>query len=107
MQASGRLAAADVEAGIVEGVGRGPGKAGGGEEIYLKATGRAIPRALELGVRFQGEEDCRVRVEMGSVKAIDDVHVEPGPDGEEEGGEEVPETRIRVLSTVTVSIGLV
>lgn len=80
----------------------------GGEEVYLKATGRAIPRALELGVKFQGEEDCRVRVEMGSVKAIDDVEVRGG--GEVEGGEEeaddVPETRIRTLSTVTVCIGL-
>ena len=78
--------------------------------VYLKATGRAIPRALELGVKFQGEEDCVVRVEMGNVRAVDDVEVrEPaGKDGEGGEGdeEEVPETRIRVLSTVTVCIGL-
>lgn len=82
-----------------------------GEEVYLKATGRAIPRALELGVKFQGEEDCRVRVEMGSVQAIDDVEVKLRAEGEREGEgegneEEVPETRIRTLSTVTVCIGL-
>jgi ribonuclease P/MRP protein subunit POP7 len=76
--------------------------------VYLKATGRAIPRALELGVGFQGEADCVVRVEMGSVKAIDDIEVkDTGEDeGAEEGGVEVPETRIRTVSSVTVSIGL-
>lgn len=93
----------------------------GGEQVYLKATGRAIPRALELGAKFQREDDCRVRVEMGNVRAIDDVEVQTQVEGgrEDEGGEkegegdgendgeEVPETRIRTLSTVTVCIGLV
>ncbi|KAF1934255.1 uncharacterized protein M421DRAFT_37695, partial [Didymella exigua CBS 183.55] len=110
LEANGRLSAADVEASIAEGAGRARGKretGGGGEEVYLKATGRAIPRALELGVKFQGEDDCRVRVEMGRVQAIDDVEMQPSPDGEpEDEGEDMPETRIRVLSTVTVSIGL-
>ena len=72
--------------------------------VYLKATGRAIPRALELGVKFQGEEDCFVRVEMGSVSAVDDVEVRVPEEVGEEG--EVPETRIRTLSSVTVCIGL-
>ncbi|KAF3004032.1 hypothetical protein E8E13_000751 [Curvularia kusanoi] len=122
VQANGRLEARDVEAGIVDAVaaaGRGKGKGRGagvgeGEMVYLKATGRAIPRALSLGVKFQGEEDCFVRVEMGRVSAIDDVEVcvpEGTQDGingaeAEEDEEEVPETRIRVLSTVTVCIGL-
>lgn len=83
-----------------------------GEKVYLKATGRAIPRALELGVQFQGEGDCVVRVEMGSVKAIDDIEVNTkedemegvGDEGVEE--EDIPETRIRTISSVTVSIGL-
>ncbi len=69
------------------------------EKVFLKATGRAIPRALSLGVHFQMEESCAVKVEMGNVRAIDDVEV---PDGED--GDEVPETRLRTLSTVTVSI---
>ena len=114
VQATGRLAPRDVEASIADtaaaGGARGNGKGSvGGEMVYLKATGRAIPRALELGVKFQGEEDCFVRVEMGSVKTVDDVEVRgaeegDGEDGEEE--EEVPETRIRTLSSVTVCIGL-
>jgi ribonuclease P/MRP protein subunit POP7 len=111
LEANGRLEAKDVEASIADaaaaaqGKGKGKGKNVGGEEVYLKATGRAIPRALELGVKFQGEEDCRVRVEMGNVKAIDDVDIKEGVNGEEVG-EDVPETRIRTLSTVTVCIGL-
>lgn len=112
LEANGRLSAQDVEASIAAQAGRKERSAGiAGEEIYLKATGRAIPRALELGVKFQGEEDCRVRVEMGSIQAIDDVEVKPRSGGEGEGEdegneEEVPETRIRTLSTVTVCIGL-
>jgi ribonuclease P/MRP protein subunit POP7 len=83
---------------------------GEGEKVYLKATGRAIPRALSLGVEFQAEaERCVVRVEMGSVRAVDDVEVtgKAAEEGEVGGVEEdVPETRIRTISSVTVSIGL-
>ncbi|KAF3039099.1 hypothetical protein E8E11_002667 [Didymella keratinophila] len=120
LEANGRLSAQDVEASIAAEAAKVKGKSAGviglGEEVYLKATGRAIPRTLELGVKFQGEEDCRVRVEMGSVKAIDDIELTPnleregkGEEGNEEreDEEEVPETRIRTLSTVTVCIGLV
>lgn len=111
LQANGRLEARDVEAGIVNAAAAGKGKMGKGEgeQVYLKATGRAIPRALELGNKFQGEEDCVVRVEMGSVRAIDDVEVVDDEGAEEAGNDEeedVPETRIRTLSTVTVCIGL-
>ncbi len=90
--------------GKVKGGNAGPGS----EEVFIKASGRAIPRALEIGVYFQGEEDCRVRVEMGSVKAIDDIEVQVA-EGLSEGevDEDVPETRVRTLSTVTVCIGLV
>lgn len=107
-EANGRLEAKDVEASVAEAAGKSKGKSVAGEEVYLKATGRAIPRALELGVKFQGEDGWRVRLEMGSVKAIDDVDMKPSLDAEGEGNEEeeVPETRIRTLSTVTVCIGL-
>lgn len=120
LEANGRLDAREVEASISSSAAAGaPGGGRGGrtqlgargEEVYLKATGRAIPRALELGVKFQGEEDCYVRVEMGNVKAIDDVEVTSslengGEKGERIEEEDVPETRIRTLSTVTVCIGL-
>lgn len=128
---NGRLAPADVEreiagsaaAGVAGGGGNGGGSSAlvvgsgsgsGRENVYLKATGRAIPRALELGVRFQGEGGCWVRVEMGSVCAVDDVEVSSssgqgggvGDEQEGDGDEEIPETRIRTLSSVTVIIGL-
>ena len=91
-----------MERAVAQGVAVAAKKDGGGGEgevVYLKATGRAIARALEIGVRFQGEGGNVVRVEMGSVCAVDDVEV----GGEVE--EEVPETRMRMLSAVTVSIG--
>ena len=87
-----------------------------GEEVYIKATGRAIERALRIGVHFQGESDCRVRVEMGSVMAVDDIEVrqdETEGKGEEKSkakddlkDEDVPETRVRMVSSVTVAVRL-
>ncbi|RAQ99886.1 ribonuclease p mrp subunit pop7 protein [Stemphylium lycopersici] len=128
LEVNGRLEARDVEravVGEVQGSRRGGGGSGGGgngdggEEVHLKATGRAISRALEIGVYFQGQGDCRVRVDMGSVSAVDDIEVvdakgqsgggDAAVQGEGEGGDgshDVPETRIRTLSCVTVSIGL-
>jgi ribonuclease P/MRP protein subunit POP7 len=117
--------------------------------VYVKAAGKAIPRVLSVGNHFQGQVDCEVQVEMGTVCAIDDIEVLPSEaggkgegDGDEDismmhvgqdgqGGEQkengevektagkmtkkgrnvipeedVPETRIRTLSAVTVSIWL-
>jgi ribonuclease P/MRP protein subunit POP7 len=61
------------------GSGKGKGRSGrggvGGEEVFIKAAGKAIQRALELGVHFQKAGDCRVRIELGSVSAIDDIEI--------------------------------
>jgi ribonuclease P/MRP protein subunit POP7 len=46
-----------------------------------------------------------VRVEMGSVCAVDDVEVKAGEE-DVDVDVDIPETRIRTLSSVTVSIGL-
>jgi ribonuclease P/MRP protein subunit POP7 len=132
-EANGRLEARDVEAEIAGAISRADGNnrngsnggiGGGGqlkakEQVYLKATGRAIPRVLEIGLHFQTEKDCWVKVEMGSVSAIDDIEVkrrtgtaevgtrEAEAEAEEEAeADDVPETRIRTLSSVIVTIGL-
>ncbi|KAJ4293238.1 hypothetical protein N0V90_008520 [Kalmusia sp. IMI 367209] len=125
LQPNGRLAAADVEREIAsEGKEKeGSGSGIDGEEVYVKATGRAIERALRIGVYFQGESGYRVRVETGSVMAIDDIEVK-GESGENGAGEDVqddeenvaevnqeledddiPDTRIRMVSSITVAIG--
>ncbi|KAF2022302.1 hypothetical protein BU24DRAFT_488541 [Aaosphaeria arxii CBS 175.79] len=132
LAANGRLDHKAVERAIAEGSESrgGGGKRGiGEEEVFVKASGKAIPRALAVGNWFQRERDCVVRVEIGSVSAIDDIEVIPtvkdatvgeamDVDGEvsAKGGgstaqvadddDEVPETRIRTLSTVTVAISL-
>lgn len=107
--------------------------------MYVKATGRAIQRALEIGVHFQKEPDCTVKVEIGSVRAIDDIELEPDQEKKDESDQlaeedvgmamevdddvnmdvkeqrekrkkiseqDVPETRVRSLSAVTVLINL-
>ncbi len=52
------------------------------EEVILKATNRAIEKALGLGLFFQGQEDVRVRLRTGSVGAVDDIVVEEKSKGE-------------------------
>ncbi|EDU50112.1 Rpp20 domain containing protein [Pyrenophora tritici-repentis] len=112
LEANGRLEAKDVERNVAEEASKkGEARKVGGM-VYLKATGRAIPRALEIGLHFQEDESCRVRVELGNVKAVDDIEVKSGATEQEqqaegEADDDIPETRIRTLSSVTVSIGLV
>ncbi|KAF2793806.1 hypothetical protein K505DRAFT_375104 [Melanomma pulvis-pyrius CBS 109.77] len=139
LQANGRLDPRQVERSIAEAASENK-SAGGerGEEVFVKGSGKAIERVLEIGVYFQKERDCRVRVEIASVRAIDDIelgkaegevkHSEEGSGGgggvmevdvDQENGkkerkkkrkgmrdEDVPETRIRTLSVVTVAISL-
>ncbi|KAI9670725.1 MAG: hypothetical protein M1817_003835 [Caeruleum heppii] len=114
----------------------GKGRGGEREEVLLKATAKAIEKALGLALYFQGQEDCRVRLRTGSVGAVDDIlEIKPkgrpndkegnaggGPNGDEhdEGGttatletkpqksddEELPETQIRHTSMIEVGISL-
>ncbi|KAH7405946.1 Rpp20 subunit of nuclear RNase MRP and P-domain-containing protein [Phaeosphaeria sp. MPI-PUGE-AT-0046c] len=109
----GKLSNGDVEMQIAADLAAQKAKGnasleGAEEKVYLKATGRAIPRALELGVQFQGEESGEyvVKVEMGSVRAVDDVEVSGAPGEDGDGEEDIPETRMRNVSMVTVSIGM-
>lgn len=76
-----------------------------GEKVYIKATGKAIERAIQLGVWFGEQEDCGVVVKTGSVGAVDDIVMMEGKT-EEEDEEDIPESRIRWLSTIEVAVGL-
>ena len=57
----------------------------------MKATGRAIERALQVALFFQQQSDCRVRISTGTADAIDDIIVKPKknranlPNDEEDG----------------------
>ena len=66
------------------------------EEVVLKATGRAIEKALGLALFFQGQEDCRVMVRTGSVGVVDDIEKVEKPGI----GDETP---IHALSSATNS----
>lgn len=69
------------------------------EEVLVKATGKAIEKALRVALYFQGQDDCLVRLRTGSVGAVDDLLVQEG-----EEAEGVPETRIRRTSMLEVGI---
>ena len=45
------------------------------EEVLIKATGRAIAKAMNLALFFQQQKDCAVVIRTGSIHAIDDIEV--------------------------------
>ncbi|KAL8699651.1 MAG: hypothetical protein Q9201_005880 [Fulgogasparrea decipioides] len=112
---------------LTQSVGGGVGGGKMKEEVILKATNRAIEKALGLAVFFQGQEDLRVSLRTGSQGVVDDVEemektvggTKVGKkgitgDGEEakdmedaeEEEQELPETRIRKVSVLEVRISL-
>ena len=47
------------------------------EEVYIKATSRAIPKALSLALFFQNSKDgYRVTIKTGTVTVVDDIIVD-------------------------------
>ncbi|KEQ72485.1 hypothetical protein M436DRAFT_15678, partial [Aureobasidium namibiae CBS 147.97] len=81
------------------------------DEVILKATGKAIAKALSLGVWFQQRAEYAVRIETGTVGAIDDIVPSEDAAGEEEdqkmkddGQEDIPESRIRFASTIQIFV---
>lgn len=113
---------------LTESIEKGKGKsmedgggAGGGEEVVLKATGRAIERVLSFALYFQGQPDCVVRIRTGGVGVVDDIvdvegdvedgegggaAAEQGEEDEEEAAAALPETRVRKTSVVEVAVTL-
>lgn len=102
-------------------------KSGDKDEVVMKATGKAIEKALNMALWFQQREEFGIRIKTGSVGAIDDiVPAEEEPDDAEETrkdgdaqmkdanvddeekditqDEDIPETRIRYASTIEVAV---
>lgn len=48
------------------------------EEVFIKATGRAIDKAMNVGKWFDAKEDYTTRVKTGSVLVVDDVVEDEG-----------------------------
>lgn len=93
----------------IESLGRG--REAMGEEVLVKATGRAIEKALHVALFYQARPDCLVRLRTGCVGAVDDVVVDESPEGAGEmqagdGGVDLPETQIRRTSMLEVAISL-
>ena len=78
-----------------------------GEEVLLKATGKAIDKTLGLALFFSSQDDLAVRIGTGTVSVVDDV-VEKDGAGEDamdvDDQEEVPEIQIRRTSMLEVGI---
>lgn len=75
--------------------------------MVLKGTNRAIEKVLGLGLYFQKQDNCMVRLRTGSVGVVDDIVQEEEEVGEEgDEGEELPESRVRKVSVVEVAVTL-
>jgi ribonuclease P/MRP protein subunit POP7 len=100
---SKRLSQKVIKSSIEDGIekARGGGEwRGKGEEVMLKATGKAIERLLGVALFFQGEEGVKVEVRTGSVGAVDDVV-------EKKSGAEMGESQVRRTSFLEVAVRLV
>lgn len=73
----------------------GKGREGHQEEVTVKATGRAIEKALNVALWFQKQDDCKVVLRTGEVGAVDDIEI----NGEESA-------RVRKASVLEVGITL-
>jgi len=78
---------------------------GKSEAVYIRATGKAIEKAMNLGVYFQGQDVYRVSLRTGWVGAIDDVEYKK-KDGENGEEEVVEEARVRRTSMLEVAVSL-
>ena len=92
------------------------------EAVYLRATGRAIEKGLNLALYFQNQQDCRIELKTGTVGTVDDIveNEESASMSEEknvqqdcEGGpqdqadkDDLPETQLRRASYLEVAVWL-
>lgn len=79
------------------------------EEVVIKATGKAIDKALQLGLFLQNQNDLSINFRTGSVAAVDDINhddLEQEDVSEGEVPEEIPESRLRFTSMIEVGVSL-
>lgn len=77
-----------------------------GDEVLVRATGRAMATLLHVAAWFGRQNDCRVSVRTMSLEAVDDV-VNDEDGAEEEGGFAADEgTRVRGVSCLEIGVSL-
>lgn len=79
------------------------------EAVLLKATNRAIDKALSVALFLQEQDDLIVRLKTGTVAVVDDLVPGAGLDNRLEADEkmqdeEEPESRVRHLSVLEVAV---
>ena len=74
------------------------------EEVVVKATGKAIDKALRLALFLQGQNDLAVVIRTGSATAVDDISVDELVDGTELGA--LPESQLRRTSVLEIGVTL-
>jgi ribonuclease P/MRP protein subunit POP7 len=72
-------------------------------EVVVIGTGRTIEKVVNVAAFFQGQGDCDVRLNTGSMGAVDEIMEQDEDDG---GGGGIGEMRERMVSCLEVSIRL-
>lgn len=77
-----------------------------GDEVLVRATGRAMALALHLVAWFSKQNDYKVSVRTMSLDTVDDVVVDDDDGADAEGGFAAEEeSRTRILSCLEIGIG--
>jgi ribonuclease P/MRP protein subunit POP7 len=87
-----------------------------GEEVLVKASGRAMDQALRVGEWFRTKEtemDCKIEVRTGNVSVVDDIvdvedaqEEQPGePEAAETGQQDEPTTMLEGGDTTLELLG--
>lgn len=74
------------------------------EPVLLRATGKAIAKALQMAHHLQKQPQYRIQIFTSSVDAIDDIEVPENEDEDMDGIDDLPEARIRSLSVVEIEV---
>jgi ribonuclease P/MRP protein subunit POP7 len=72
------------------------------EPVYIKATGKAIEKALNIALFFRQKGDVIMKIKTGSVSAIDDIEV-PDDMEDTEAADQIPDAQLRQLSMVEIA----
>lgn len=82
------------------------------ETVLLKATNRAVDKALSIALFLKEQEDLRVHIMTGTVAVVDDIIPEEVPDEAagtaemSQDGDVGQETRVRYLNVLEVAVSM-
>lgn len=75
-------------------------------EVFVRGTGRAMAKTLNIAAYFQDQLDTRVTVRTMTLEAVDDVVIDDDGAEEEGGFAAEEETRVRLVNCLEIGVSL-